>query len=975
MMGFSDAKFAATVLEGILAQFQGEEWQYSDLVKDILTAADPELALSSFQRLLSVEPGLLGEAIADRAFAVRLFKVLGASGALANHLYKHPQHLERLRVQPVRVAAAELRAELMRAVGADPSGLAPVAAGTGDDLRVAYRGVLLRIAARDVTHPQPTEILDDIAAELADLADATVDAALALARAEMPGWERARLGIVALGKTGAGELNYVSDVDVLYVAEPTDLGEDTASIDEAIDIATRLVGSLSRTCSAHTGEGTIWPIDAALRPEGKAGPLVRTLASHTSYYGKWAKPWEFQAMLKARTMAGDRELAQAFVDMVWEGVWRIGEQAQFVPDVQAMRKRVISLIPARERAREIKLGPGGLRDVEFTVQLLQLVHGRADERLRHRGTFPALQALIAYGYVGRGDGAELDQAYRFQRLLEHRLQLSKLRRTHLMPDDPQDARRLARGVGLQDGASVSEAWRDSAQTVLRLHSRMFYSPLLEAVARIPRERVLSPEAAETWLHALGYGDPKAALRHIQELSAGMSRKAEIQRQLLPAMLGWFAEAPNPDHGLLAFRQVSEALGSTHWYLRALRDEGAMAERLAFILAASRYAVDLLLRAPQNVALLSDPSGLEPRPGDEIRSEMLVASRRHDSPDTAIEIVRGIRRQELLRLAMGDLLGESVTFDSLGVGLSEVTAATIDAALEIAARGVPGAPPVGVIALGRWGGNEMSYSSDADAMFVIADTDDPDAIRRATEVVSRMRALLSKPGKDPAFVIDPDLRPEGKGGAMVRSLAAFTRYYEQWASTWEAQAMLRARPGAGDREVGESLMKVLDRLRYPVGGLDDKQVTDIRRLKARMEAERLPRGVEASKHTKLGPGGLSDVEWVVQLLQLQHGHDLEALRTTSTLEGLRAAENAGLIGQDDAQALRGAWRLASRLRNAIMLVRGRPSDVIPGDSRELAAIAELMGYGRSRASALQEDYMRRTRLARSVALRLFWGEDG
>nr|WP_028708129.1 bifunctional [glutamine synthetase] adenylyltransferase/[glutamine synthetase]-adenylyl-L-tyrosine phosphorylase [Propionicicella superfundia] len=974
-MGFIDANHAAVVIEGILADFRGEDWQCSDLITQILSTADPDLCLGSAQRLIAARPGLLDEATADPGFAGRIFQVLGASVALGQHLYAHPDDADVLRPIPTRTPAPELRTELLSAVGADPSSRTPVASGTGDDLRRAYRRALLRIAARDVTAADPLDVLPDVSAELADLADATVESALALARADVPEWPTTRLGIVALGKTGARELNYVSDVDVLYVAEPAADGTAVSS-DAAIATGTKLVAALSRICSAHTGEGTIWPIDAALRPEGKAGPLVRTMASHRSYYEKWAKPWEFQAMLKARPMAGDLALAQEFCDLVSVGVWAVGEREHFVSDVQAMRKRVISLIPARDRTREIKLGAGGLRDVEFTVQLLQLVHGRADLRLRSRGTFPALEALIAYGYVGRADGAELEREYRFQRLLEHRLQLCKLRRTHLMPEDRLEARRLARSVGLRDGESVQDAWRTSSQTVLRLHSRMFYSPLLEAVSRISRDRVrLSADAAETWLTALGYGDAKAALRHIEALSSGMSRKAEIQRQLLPAMLGWFAEAPNPDNGLLAFRQVSEALGDTHWYLRALRDEGAMAERLAHILSASRYAVDLLLRAPQNVALLSDPSGLEPRATEDVRAEMTVSARRHDSADLAIEVVRAVRRQELLRLAMGDLLDEAVSLDSLGEGLSSVASATIDAALEIAARDVPGAPEIGVIAVGRWGGNEMSYASDSDAMFVIDDSDDPEDVRRAIDVVGRLRTLLSQPGRDPSFVIDADLRPEGKGGPMVRTIGSYAKYYERWASTWEAQAMLRARPGAGSRRLGERLVAVLDPVRYPKGGLTDKQVTEIRRLKARMEVERMPRGTDPAKHTKLGPGGLSDVEWVVQLLQLQHGCELPGLRDTSTLGALREAQEAGLVTTGDAQALRGAWRLASRLRNAIMLVRARPGDVIPTDPRELAAIAELLGYGRGHASALIEDYLRRSRLARSVALRLFWGEEG
>jgi glutamate-ammonia-ligase adenylyltransferase len=972
-LGFADTTAAAAMVETWQQSATGEQVELA--LGELPRTADPDLALAGFHQLVSSRPGLFAELGADPPFARRLVATLGASVALNQHLGRHPDDVTAIAGSVERRPAPELRAELLTAVGADPASDLPVAdPGRSDDLRRAYRRALLRIAARDLTVADPLAELPEVAAELADLADATVETALALARGEVPGWERCRIGIIALGKTGAGELNYVSDVDVLYLAEPAldGDGEPVCPTQDAVATATRLASAVTRVCSAHTGAGTIWQIDAALRPEGKAGPLVRTLASHRAYYEKWAKNWEFQAMLKARPMAGDLPLGQAFVDMVWPMVWRVADNDEFVGEVQAMRRRVIALLPAREANTEIKLGAGGLRDVEFSVQLLQLVHGRADERLRLRGTFEALGALVDHGYVGRADGYDLGTAYRLQRLLEHRIQLYRLRRTHLMPEDEKNQRWLARAIGLPDPKELMHLWRSTTRRVLTLHQRLFYSPLLETVARIPSAEVrLTPEAAETRLRALGYGDPKAALRHIQALSHGMTRQAEIQRQLLPAMLTWFTAGPNPDHGLLAFRQVSEALGSTPWYLRALRDGDAMAEHLARILASSRYAVDLLMRAPQNAALLGDPEGLRPRPAEEVLAEMLAAARRHESPEAAVAAIRASRRSELLRLAMADLLGE-LDISALGRGLTDLAGATMDAALEVAARGVR-VPPIAVIAMGRWGGGELSYASDADAMFVVADSADPDATTNAITVVGRLRALLAKPGPDPALEVDIDLRPEGKGGAMVRSLTSYRAYYERWSSTWEAQALLRASAGAGDRELAGELLAAIDRVRYPVGGLSHAQVHEIRKLKARMEAERLPRGGDPARHVKLGPGGLSDVEWVVQLLQLHHAAGERRLRTTSTLEALDATVAAGLLDELDATALRSAWVLASRVRNAIMLLRGRAGDSLPTDARELSSVAQVIGYAKGESSLLVEEYRRRTRLARQVMDRVFWGE--
>jgi glutamate-ammonia-ligase adenylyltransferase len=967
--GFGDPSSQMPVAEA-WADTLGEE-RWTMLLNELAGSADPDLAFNGLARIAAARADLIAALAADPRWTRRLARVLGASIALNQHLGMHPEEVDLLAGDIAQRTPAYLRAELLASIEAQ--GDIPVAdPARAADLRRAYRRALLRITARDLTAEDAMAVLPEIATELADLADATVESALALARGEVEGWEVARVGVIALGKTGARELNYVSDVDLLYLAEPAldDEGNPVCDTDRAIRVATKVVGAMVRVCSAQTVTGTIWQIDSALRPEGKAGALVRTLASHRAYYERWAKNWEFQAMLKARPMAGDLALAQEFVDMVWPMVWRVADDDQFVAESQAMRRRVVSLLPATQADHEIKLGAGGLRDVEFSVQLLQLVHGRADERLRLRGTFEALDALIALGYVGRADGHDLNTAYRLQRLLEHRLQLHKLRRTHLMPTDETNQRWLSRSIGLPDAKDLTHLWRRSTRRVLGLHQRLFYSPLLEAVARIPSSEVrLTSEGAEIRLRALGYGDPKAALRHIEALSTGMSRRAEIQRQLLPAMLGWFTAGPNPDHGLLAFRQVSDALGATPWYLRALRDEGTTAEHFAKVLASSRYAVDLLLRNPQSAAWLSETDGLAPRSGEAILAEMRAATGRYDAQPEAVAALRAIRRSELLRLAMADILHE-LDVGTLGHALSELASATIEATIEVAGRGLAGVPKLAVIALGRWGGEELSYASDADGMIVI-DSEDPAATQVATTLVGRVRTLLSQPGPDPALQLDLDLRPEGKGGPMVRSLASYTAYYRRWSSTWEAQALLRARVGLGDPELGERLLAGIDLLRYPPEGLTHAKVVEIRKLKARMENERLGRGSDPRRNLKLGPGGLSDVEWVVQLLQLEHAGAHPELRTPYTMDALRAAQGLGLIGLDDADALADAWVFASRIRNAIMLSRGRASDTIPTDIRELSAVAQILGYGKGESSLLIEDWQRRARLARQVMDRLFW----
>jgi glutamate-ammonia-ligase adenylyltransferase len=455
----------------------------------------------------------------------------------------------------------------------------------------------------------------------------------------------------------------------------------------------------------------------------------------------------------------------------------------------------------------------------------------------------------------------------------------------------------------------------------------------------------------------------------------VSRRAAIQRTLLPVMLGWFADAPDPDAGLLGFRRVSDALGATHWYLRLLRDESAAAERLARVLATSRYATDLLLQAPESVSMLADQTDLQPRAATALTAEVRSVVERHEDPEGAVAAIRSIRRRELFRIAVAEIL-RIADSEQAGTALSDVANAAVDGALQVARAAVDpgGTVDFAVIGMGRFGGQELGFGSDIDVMFVYEPrpgSGDEAAVRAASSIAEELRRLLMAPSGDPPLDIDADLRPEGKQGPLVRSLGSYAAYYDRWSATWEAQALLRAAFVAGDAELGERFMALVDPLRWS-GSLSPGELTEVRRLKARMESERLPRGADPTLHTKLGRGGLSDVEWVVQLLQMTHADAVPGLRTTRTLAALEAARAAGLIDDHDAAELAAAWRMATAIRNGVMLVRGRPGDLVPIDVRELRAVAFLLGYPVDESGRMVDDYRRTTRRARLVVDRLFYG---
>lgn len=952
---------------------------YVELLWSLSRAPNADIALHAIVRLAEA----LGDdwqqldaaLLKDRALRGRLFAVLGSSLTFGDHLVANPQSwhlLEGVLALPSPEQLRSLFSDRIAEYGSVPDVVMP-------KLRGLYRDQLLILAALDLAptvENEPVLRFATIGAHLSDLADAALDAALQIAVANVckDGAPPPRLAVIAMGKCGARELNYVSDVDVIFV------GEDSGPI------TTRVAGEMMRLAS-----GAFFDVDAGLRPEGKQGALVRTMDSHIAYYQRWAKTWEFQALLKARPAVGDAELGQRYVEALLPMVWTACEREDFVPEVQAMRRRVESLVPADVREREIKLGTGGLRDVEFAVQLLQLVHGRTDSSLHVASTVEALSALGSGGYVGRDDAANLTASYEFLRLLEHRLQLQRLQRTHMLPapEDDEALRWLARAAhirpdGTRDALGVlREELKRQTVRVSRLHAKLFYQPLLESVdPSLGFAPGMSPEAAGRQLAALGYEGPQSALTHLAALVSQSGRRGRVQSVLLPRLLDWLSDTPDPDSGLLAYRRISDALSEHRWYLSTLRDESAVAKRLMRVLGTSAFVPELLMRAPEVIQQYADgPTGpklLDSDP-EAVAGALVASAGRHGHPLRAIAAARTLRRRELARVASADLLG-MLTVEDVCEALSSVWVAVLQCALEAVIRantGDDGTVPaaIAVIGMGRLGGWELGYGSDADVMFVCepaAGVDETRAVKWAVTIAEQLRTLVGAPSDDPPLEIDASLRPEGRNGPLVRTLASYAAYYEQWAQPWEIQALLRARPVAGDPGLGLRFVLMADRVRYPEGGVSPAAVLEIRRIKARVDAERLPRGADPNTHTKLGRGGLADVEWTVQLLQLRHAHAVPALRNASTLQALDAIGAAELIPESDVAQLREAWLTATRARNALVLVRGKPTDQLPGPGRQLNAVAVAAGWRNGDGGEFLDNYLRVTRRAKAVVNNVFGG---
>ena len=980
------AKYGFVDLDGTIAKLDELVSLVGDTGRSALAAlsksASPDQALDGLILLSRENKSAVKKLLGKEESALRLAKLLGASSALSDFVSLNTFTLKEFEKEQKVVSKTEYVQMLLGSIADSKLSFA----NQVTNLRKAYRLELTKIAIFDVSSSDPTSVQPRVSLALADLAAAALEAGLEIGRRELTmstdygvftaeEVAATKLAVIGMGKGGAGELNYISDVDVIYVAESADESLETTRM---LEIATKLATRMMRAVDATNAEPALWQVDANLRPEGKAGALVRTLDSHSSYYSRWAENWEFQALLKARPMAGDKDLGEAYFKAMNPLVWQSTQRDNFVESVQKMRERVSGNIPADEVDRQIKLGPGGLRDIEFTVQLLQLVHGRSDENVRSPDTLSAIEELSNGGYIGRAEAAEFSAHYKFLRVLEHRIQMSKMRRTHLMPQEESAQRAIARSVNLDWTADdLLSRWAEVKQQVRALHQRIFYRPLLAAVSKAGDGLELSSEQASDRLSAIGYLNPEGALQHIRALTSGLSRRAQIQRQLLPVLLQWFSEGTDPDSALLAFRRLSENLGESHWYLRMLRDSSGAAERLSTALSNSRLATALLELIPEGAAWFEEPEALRPSSLEDLNEQSESLAARHKDIDELAKAIRHIRRRETLRLSLGSVVGE-LNIIQVSQGLSDLSQWYLSSLTQAVVISLQDKDEYseqvldfGIVAMGRFGGQELGFGSDADVMFVyqLLNSEEFEAAQRSAEkVIAELHRLVKDPQLE--FEIDMELRPEGKNGSVARSVDSYKAYYSRWGDIWENQALLRARMIYGGDELVSEFNEVIDKYRYPET-LEIKSIVEIRRIKARMENERLPQGADPKRHLKLGRGSLSDIEWLVQLLQLKHGSDFPSIRTPKTLDALEALVQNDLIAEHDARVLSQAWTLTSRVRSAGVLWSNKVSDVLSIDRRQLEGMARILEYPRGSASALEEDYLAHTRRARAVFERVFY----
>jgi [glutamine synthetase] adenylyltransferase / [glutamine synthetase]-adenylyl-L-tyrosine phosphorylase len=979
----------------------------------LASAADPAMALAGCERLLEVTPDAttLGKLAVDQL--ADLFTVIGGSQSLTNTLH----------------SAGGRWVELFRACAAAPRRTAPeherhLRAAVGElwetfseHLRQHCHREYLRIGLADLTGRYD---VDTTMVELSELAAGLFGAAYHWARhslREQYGeFEPARpqpsalrpqdsFVVLALGKLGGSELNFSSDVDVmyLYASEHEETVGGPRGMIQAREFFTRLAELITRTLQEVTPAGFAFRVDLRLRPEGVNGPIVNALNDALIYYEAYGQTWERSALIQARPIAGELDLGERFLSEVRPFIYRRYLDYTTIADMQDMKARVETRMGDKVGRGNVKLGRGGIREIEFLVQVLQLVHGGRDERVRGRGSLPTLANLTQAGYLPAEEGEALMQAYRFLRNVEHKIQIVHQLQTHTVPTDGRERETLARRLGYRADGAAAQLWADldrHRDRVRRAFEKLFYEPAAETRRSADAEVIEllqtldNREASIRRLQALGFTQPETSYDDLLLLRDGppsapaRAGRKKVLYEIAPSSLRIILQSADPDLALRNVATFISSVGARTSFLALLRENPATLRMLVGLFGGSQFLANAFIRRPELLDTLvrADLVRVHRTPED-LGTELQALLPRDGDFEESLEVLRRFRNQEFLRIGINDL--QSVLrLGEVSAELTTLAEVCLRSACTIAARDIctrygcaelPG--QMVVLALGKLGGRELNYNSDLDLIFVYDEAQPSplaDGLNRhvvATAVSSRMqrpegqRSSGASAGTQPlpvsvheffsklaqrlitvlqvttregiVYRIDTRLRPSGHSGPLVSSLDSFRRYHETSARLWERQALIKARPVAGTPALQERVSAIVAAFVYRAP-LSAEDVREIRRLRWRMERE-LAKESHDRVNIKTGRGGLVDVEFLTQMLQLHYGAREPRARIGNTLGALEALAQTGVLPAEDHALLADGYRFLRRVENSLRLAYDRPVEDLDRARMELRPVAKRMGY--------------------------------
>lgn len=989
LLGFGDVERCAQNLR-LLAGEPPLTFDFLEIGEGLLDAiaksADPDASLNNFERFTEVFGGktaIYHYLLEDPRAMQALAQLFGFSHYLSEILIRNPEYFElvtNFEVLAEAIPLEELRLELGQSLSLLHSREARL-----DAMRRFKRRQMLRIGLRDMLRLADVTVILE---EVTDLADALVEAAFELSARVVDGlpWNEEvscapppPVGVFALGKMGGRELNYSSDIDLMFVAGVSDDRRLT-------QIAEQTLQNLTQT----TGEGYLYRVDMRLRPQGSSGVLAPSLDYCLSYYESWAEPWEWQALIKLRQVAGDPSLGHRFLDFVQSLVYARQVDVSTITEIQHVKRRMESKVAQEGGANSnIKLGRGGIRDVEFTVQLLQLLWGAEHPSLRSGHTLTTLQELADLGKVSQEEAERLRAAYLILRRLENYLQIVDEFPLQTLPEDQCRLHPLARRMGYlgnNPGDSLMEDLRRHQEATREIHERHFYDAGTDEGSGegLDIERLLSSDSAESqkWLAASGFEDLSRAKENLRLMAFGPAhvhvplRTRRLFLQIAPTILRTVGESPDPDRSLNFIESFSSVVGNRASFLQSLARNPQTLKALALLGAICEPMMQVLLAHPELFDMLMTPDVMaaEKTTGVMLR-ELQNRVQSENQWEGQLTALRRYRYREMLRIGVRDLTGEA-DIVVIQQELSALAEACLHMAytLTLAESDSPPFSALAVIGMGKLGGQELHYGSDLDVAFVYEPPDDAVEFRpqRLQSFCDRLMRVLSEvTAEGYAYKVDARLRPEGGIGAMARTLGSYEEYWEEWIEAWERLALLRARTVAGDAALARSFVERSQHWNF-IRPVDATVLQELQHIKYRVESERAGREDEAID-IKLGSGGLNDIEFTVQWLQLRYGGDNTALRTTNTLDSLDRLQQHGHISVEDGAVLDAAYRFLCRVESRLRIMETNAPSLLPRGGRKLEIVAKSLGYAADSTSAGEEligNYQRHAGQVRDVFERHF-----
>ena len=949
--------------------------------------ADPDMALNNLDRFVDAarNPLAIGTLFQrDPDTMPILLQIFATSQHLSDLLVVDPESLDLLRMTEGQPVARE---SLVGDLAAEVDALDHESLVLGA-LRQFKRRETLRIAYGDIIREQP---LQTVTAQISLLAEAILEAAVRVARRKLnqlrgtprgPEGDPARFVVLGMGKLGGMELNYSSDIDLIFLYDGEGKTDGRRQITNG-EFFGQLAREVVRLLTETTGLGSGYRVDLRLRPEGRRGPIVPSVQSASSYYDVRGRTWERQAYIKARPVAGDLELGREFLDRLAPWIYRRYLSRADISGIKALKRRIEQHAhDAGADQRNVKTGHGGIRDVEFVIQFLQLLNGADLPELRTGNTMAAIVCLEQVGCLSNLERTLLKANYSFLRKIEHRLQIMFDLQTHMLPEDRDELRKLALRMGYSETpqrtalAAFEDDYRDKTglnRKILDhlLHDAFSDDARTEAEVDLVLDPDPPPQRIAEVLGKYSFRDVKLAYRNLMALAEEKIRFLSTRRcrhflaAIAPQLLSAIAATPDPDSTLVNLGQVSDSLGGKAVLWEQFSFNQPSLQLYVELCAYSPYLSAILTSNPGMVDGLMDSLILDKLPTRESLRRMLAhVSRAAEDLDP---ILHSFKNDQQLRVGVRDLLGKEDVQATTGVlsdiaetCLVQITAAEYARLIErfgkpLIGEGTRAGKPCEmiVLAMGKFGGREMNYHSDLDIVFLYeadGNTAPQHDLSRAqsttnqhffSELAQRIiktTSRLSAYGR--LYEVDARLRPTGRSGALATSLAEFARYFaEGHGQLWERQALCKARGVYGSRRAVRAAMAAVGKAAF-AHPWQRSNADEIRRMRLRLQE------TAAGGDLKRGPGGIVDVEFLVQMLQLKHGRRNPKIRYPNTLAALHALLAEEFLSTEHYELFRDGYRLLRTIEGRLRLINSTARDNLPDDPTELSKLAQLLRYSDS-----------------------------